>query len=34
MLTFKATTTGTSAGVILTKEAMNRLKVQKAILSS
>ena len=29
MLTFKITTIGASAGVILTKEAMARLKVQK-----
>jgi putative addiction module antidote len=29
MLTFKVTTVGASAGVILTKEAMARLKVQK-----
>jgi putative addiction module antidote len=29
MLTFKVTTIGASAGVILTKEAMARLKVQK-----
>lgn len=29
MLTFKVTTVGASAGFILTKEAMARLKVQK-----
>jgi putative addiction module antidote len=29
MLTFKVTTVGASAGVILTKEALARLKVQK-----
>ncbi len=29
MLAFKITTVGASAGVILTKEAMARLKVQK-----
>jgi putative addiction module antidote len=29
MLTFKVTTVGASAGVILTKEAMAHLKVQK-----
>ncbi len=29
MLSFKVTTVGSSAGFILTKEAMNRLKVQK-----
>jgi putative addiction module antidote len=29
MLTFKITTVGASAGLILTKEAMSRLKVQK-----
>ncbi|MFM0160330.1 AbrB/MazE/SpoVT family DNA-binding domain-containing protein [Paraburkholderia sediminicola] len=29
MLTFKVTTVGASAGFILTKEAMVRLKVQK-----
>jgi putative addiction module antidote len=29
MLSFKVTTVGASAGVILTKEAMARLKVQK-----
>ena len=29
MLSFKVTTVGASAGFILTKEAMNRLKVQK-----
>jgi len=29
MLTFKVTTVGASAGVILTKEAMSRLKIQK-----
>jgi putative addiction module antidote len=29
MLTFKVTTVGASAGVILTKEAMARLKIQK-----
>lgn len=29
MLTFKITTVGASAGVILTKEAMAQLKVQK-----
>lgn len=29
MLTFKVTTVGSSAGFILTKEAMSRLKVKK-----
>ena len=29
MLSFKITTIGASAGLILTKEAMSRLKVQK-----
>jgi len=29
MLSFKVTTVGASAGIILTKEAMSRLKVQK-----
>jgi putative addiction module antidote len=29
MLAFKVTTVGASAGVILTKEAMARLKIQK-----
>lgn len=29
MLSFKVTTVGASSGLILTKEAMNRLKVQK-----
>lgn len=29
MLTFKVTTVGASAGFILTKEAMSRLKVKK-----
>ncbi len=29
MLTFKITTVGASAGLILTKEAMSRLKVKK-----
>ncbi|MGA2552785.1 MAG: transcriptional regulator [Burkholderiaceae bacterium] len=29
MLTFKVTTVGASSGVILTKEAMSRLKVKK-----
>lgn len=29
MLTFKVTTVGTSAGVILTKEALAHLKLQK-----
>lgn len=29
MITFKVTTVGSSAGFILTKEAMARLKVQK-----
>ena len=29
MLSFKVTTVGASAGLILTKEAMNLLKVQK-----
>ena len=29
MLTFKVTTIGASAGLILTKEAMTRLKVKK-----
>lgn len=29
MLSFKITTVGSSAGVILTKEAMSRLKVKK-----
>jgi putative addiction module antidote len=29
MLSFKVTTVGASAGLILTKEAMSRLKVQK-----
>jgi hypothetical protein len=29
MLTFKVTTVGASSGLILTKEAMSRLKVKK-----